>query len=352
MQIAEILTYLDEHQIDYQFSGNKLHDITEVNTIENAQTHQFCYFSQPKLKPQLAFCHAGLIIASNKLAAFIEPFENQLLVANAHYVFAKVMQLLYPKNIPDLGQEKGSIISPRAQVASSVVVEAGAVIRDSVTIGENGWIQAGAVIAAKVKIGKNCVIGANAVIYEDCQLGDDVIIEAGAVIGGDGFGWANNAGQWHKIPQVGKVIIGNRVSVGKNTTVDRGAMNDTIIEDDVIVDNQVHIAHNVVIGQGSAIAGQTGFAGSTIIGKYNSIGGKSGFGGHLKTADGCFFKMMTGVTGDLKKPGQYSGFPAYETGAWQKNTVRLQHLDALVKQVKALQKQVDQLQAQQESAKD
>jgi len=174
-------------------------------------------------------------------------------------------------------------------------------------------------------------------------IGSNVIIEAGAVIGGDGFGWANNKGQWVKIPQVGRVIIGNDVSIGNNVTIDRGAIEDTIIEDNCIIDNQVHLAHNVKIGSGSAIAGQAGFAGSTTLGKNCTVAGQVGFAGHITIADNVHFLAKSGVTNNITEAGAYSGFPAVKASDWQKNSVRIRQLDKLAKQVKALQKQIEKL---------
>jgi len=185
------------------------------------------------------------------------------------------------------------------------------------------------------------------IINEPPQLAkrEQVIIKAGAVIGGDGFGWAPHQGRWEKIPQLGRVVIGNRVSIGNNVTIDRGALKDTQIGDDCIIDNLVHIAHNVQLGAGTAVVAQTGISGSTTIGKHNIIAGQVGFAGHIETVDGCQFMAKSGVTHSIKQPGSYSGFPAQPTAEWQKNTVRSRQLDKMAKQLKMLQKQLAELES-------
>lgn len=345
MQISEILSYLTKASVDYEFLGDESITIDSVNGIENAQPNQFCYFAQEKLHKRLSQCSAGLLITRQ---ALIEKrglsVQNVLLVQNPHYVFAKVMQLFYA-NRPVY-----SSIDPTASLAADFVppfnciIGANSVISENVSLGKNCIIQPGAVVHESVRIGDDCLIGSNVVIHKGCILGNQVTVESGTVIGGDGFGWANDAGQWHKIPQIGRVVIGNRVSIGNNCAIDRGAIEDTVIEDDVIIDNLVHIAHNVVIGKGSAIAGQAGFAGSTKLGKYNIVAGQAGFAGHIETVNGCQFNAKSGVTHSIKESGVYAGFPAYDARQWQKNTVKSHKLDELSKQVRELQKQISFLQ--------
>ena len=168
---------------------------------------------------------------------------------------------------------------------------------------------------SQLVIGRDTKLWANVSIYHNCVVGERCLFQSGAVIGSDGFGYANDAGRWIKIPQVGRVVIGNDVEIGASTTIDRGAIDDTVIEDNVIIDNQVQIAHNDKIGFGTAIAGATVVAGSVTIGKYCIIGGTSVFNGHISICDGVH--ILGQVGSNIKKPGKYQSFlPVQEASTW------------------------------------
>lgn len=163
-------------------------------------------------------------------------------------------------------------------------------------------------------------------------LGESCLIQSGCVIGGDGFGYANERGEWIKIPQLGEVRIGNRVEIGACTTVDRGALDDTVIADNVIIDNQCQIAHNVEIGYGTAIAGGSVFAGSTKIGKYCIIGGAAVVNGHIRVCDQVTITGMSMVMRSIDEPGIYSsGIPAQSNKEWRKVAARTMHIDDMHK---------------------
>jgi UDP-3-O-[3-hydroxymyristoyl] glucosamine N-acyltransferase len=171
------------------------------------------------------------------------------------------------------------------------------------------------------------------------QIGREVTLHSGTVIGSDGFGFAHDQGQWHKIPQIGGVIIGNKVEIGANTTIDRGALEDTEIGNGVILDNQIQIAHNVKIGDHTAIAGCVGIAGSAKIGRHCGIGGGAGILGHLEITDGVQVTAMSLVTKSIKESGIYSsGTSVAPTQQWHKNYARFRHLDDMAKRIKQLEK--------------
>lgn len=341
MRIDSLLAVLKQKQVHFQFNGDTLSDITSVAALDKATAESLSFLNSPKFISSLTTTQAGLVILSEKFAA--ECSQPYLIVQDPYYVYSILAQALYPTQLPFIGVADSATVSQTANVSEQACIDSNCVVQDDVFIGENSWIAPGCVLYSNVQIGKNCFIGSNVVIHKDCQIGDFVRIESGTVIGGDGFGWAPNQGKWSKIPQVGKVIIGNHTSIGNNCTIDRGAIEDTIIEDHCIVDNLVHIAHNVVIGEGSAIAGQAGFAGTTKLGKHNIVAGQVGFAGHLETTDNCHFSAKSGVTHDIKQAGAYSGFPTQETNKWQKQIVRQRTLDKLARQVKALQKQIAEL---------
>ena len=180
-------------------------------------------------------------------------------------------------------------------------------------------------------------------VYHDVEIGEHCLFQSGAVIGSDGFGYANEAGKWIKIPQLGRVVIGDRVEIGASTTIDRGALDDTIIHDDVILDNQIQIAHNVEIGQGSAMAACSVIAGSTTVGKYCQIAGLVGINGHIDICDGVMLTGMTMVTKSITEPGAYSsGMPHTTNKEWRRNMAHLRNLSDFKTRIKELETRTSQ----------
>ena len=219
-----------------------------------------------------------------------------------------------------------------------------AVIDPSATLGEGVTVGAHAVIGAGVSIGAGSRIYSNVSIYHDCVIGSNAVIHSGAVIGSDGFGFANEGGRWIKIHQLGRVVIGDDVEIGANTSIDRGAIDDTVIGNNVIIDNQVQVAHNVRIGDHTAVAGCVGIAGSAVIGRHCALGGGAGILGHLEIVDGVTVTAMSLVTNSIKQPGVYSaGTPLEPKAQWQKNYVRFKQLDDMSRRIRALEKELKQL---------
>jgi UDP-3-O-[3-hydroxymyristoyl] glucosamine N-acyltransferase len=178
------------------------------------------------------------------------------------------------------------------------------------------------------------------VIYEKCALGKRVIVHSGAVIGADGFGIAREAGGWVKIPQIGRVRIGDDVEIGANTTIDRGAMDDTVIEDGVKLDNQIQIGHNVRVGARTAMAGCVAVAGSADIGRDCTVGAASVILGHLQLVDGVHVSAGTVISRSVRQPGTYTGlFPFDDNESWARNTALVRHLAELADRVRALEKE-------------
>lgn len=342
MRIDSLLSVLDRNQIDYQFSGDKSVEINRVAGLDNASQDSLSFLNSNKFIDSLNQTLAGVVVLRSE---YLEQCPtNAISVNDPYFVYSLLAQVVYPDAAPFSGVAESATVALTAELEEQVCIEDQVVVKENAAIGRQTWIQSGAVIHRNVKIGASCKIGSNVVIHENCIIGDHTRIESGAVIGGDGFGWAPNRGQWSKIPQVGRVVIGSHVSIGNNSCVDRGAIEDTVIEDHCIIDNLVHVAHNVVIGEGSAIAGQAGFAGTTKIGKHNIIAGQAGFAGHLSTADNCHFAAKSGITQTVKNSGAYSGFPVQDTAKWQKQIVRQRNLDKMAMQIKELQKQLKELQ--------
>jgi UDP-3-O-[3-hydroxymyristoyl] glucosamine N-acyltransferase len=197
-------------------------------------------------------------------------------------------------------------------------------------------------VGDEVSIGADSLLVANVTIFHRTQIGKRAIFHPGVVAGSDGFGLANDHGEWIKIPQVGRLVIGDDVEIGANTAIDRGAIEDTVIEDGVKIDNLVHIAHNVSIGAHTVLAGQIGIAGSAKIGKHCAMAGQVGIVGHIEITDHVTITARGMVLHSITEPGTYSsGIPADTNIRWRKNVARFRQLDELAKTVKRLQKQVE-----------
>ncbi|UYG08187.1 UDP-3-O-(3-hydroxymyristoyl)glucosamine N-acyltransferase [Halomonas sp. M4R1S46] len=222
---------------------------------------------------------------------------------------------------------EGVAIGPQA------VVEAGAVLGDDVVIGP------GCVVGADTRIGAGSRLHANVTVYHGVVIGERGILHSGCVIGADGFGFAHDGGGWHKIAQLGGVVLGDDVEVGSCSSIDRGALGDTMIGNDVKIDSQVQIAHNVQIGDHCALAGCVGIAGSTRVGRHCMLGGGVGLSGHLTICDGVQVTGMSLVTNSIHEPGVYSsGTGAMDNAQWRRNAVRFKQLDEIARRLSRLEK--------------
>ena len=326
--------------LDGVVQGDETLVINSVATLEHATAGQISFLANSKYRAQLESTQASAVLLSAKDA---QDYPGTALVVKDPYVgFARVAQLLDTTPKAAMGIHPSAQIDPSAQLGEGVAIGANVVIGANVILGENVQIGAGTVIGQDSIIGSNSRLWANVTLYHNVHLGQDCIIHSGAVIGSDGFGYANERGQWVKIPQTGGVRIGDRVEIGANSTIDRGALGHTEIHNGVIIDNQVQVAHNDIIGENTAIAGSTTIAGSVTIGKYCIIGGNCAIAGHLSIADGVHISGATNITGNMREPGLYSSATvAMDNKLWRKNTVRFRQLDELFQRVKTLEKNLN-----------
>ena len=317
--------------------------ISGIAPLSSATASQLSFCAGPKHHAELLATSAAAVIVS---ADAVDDCPVHCLVhKNPYLAFAQLSHSFNLRPKPALGIHPSAVIASTASIAEGARIAPGVVVMDYATIGCNASIGPNSVIEASALIGDNVTLMANTNIGFAVKLGDDVRVDSGAVIGSDGFGYAPHpqidAGhRWQKIAQLGSVVIGDRVEIGANTVIDRGALDNTVIKDDVIIDNQVHLAHNVIIGRGTAIAGCVGVAGSSIIGEDCTIAGGVCVTGHITIADKVTVLGMSKVTGSIKQPGTYSsGTGTQEISGWRKSAVRFTQLDALHQRVKTLEKQ-------------
>ena len=315
--------------------------IEGVASLQTAGPRDIAYVSDRKYLPQLAGTKAGAVILAETDTAHYS--GSALIVANPHLCFAQVAGLLHPTPGFRPGVHPTAVVSPAAKVAATAWIGPHAVVEADAMVGEGAFIGAGCYVGAHATIGSKTRLVANVVVGERCVAGNDCLLHPGAVIGSDGFGFAKDGAQWQKVPQLGRVVIGNKVEVGANTTIDRGALNDTVIGDGVKLDNQIQIAHNVHIGENTAIAACVGIAGSTIIGKRCTLGGQAGVTGHLEIADDVHVTAGSLVTSSIAQPGVYSSsLKAEPVEKWRRNAARLHHLDEIVRRLAKLEERLQQ----------
>jgi len=312
--------------------------VTGVNTLSDATGEEVSFLTNAKYKQQLDSTQAGAVIVHADMADKVK--GNALVHDNPHATFARVARLFYTPPVLARGVSSRAVIADSASIGDNVSIAANAVIGENVRIGDNTVIGANTVIEAGATVGANCLIYPNVTLYHEVQIGNEVTIHSQTVIGCDGFGFANDMGNWIAIPQIGSVVIGDKCSIGGGVTIDRGALGNTVIGKNVILDNQVHVAHNCTIDDHACICGATGMAGSTHIGKYVVIGGMCSINGHITIADKVQITGNTMVTNDITEPGVYSsGQPALPNREWRKMSVRTRQLPELFDRVKKLEKE-------------
>ncbi|MBK9160301.1 MAG: UDP-3-O-(3-hydroxymyristoyl)glucosamine N-acyltransferase [Nitrosomonadales bacterium] len=316
--------------------------VAQIATLENAQPDHISFLTNSKYRAQLAGTKAGAVILG-EADADSTPLPR-IVSDNPYAYFARVSALLNPLAEIRPGVHPDAVVAGTAKIAASASIAATAVIGEGANIGESSVIGEGCCIGANVTIGSHARLYPRVVVYHDCVIGDNLIAHSGAVIGSDGFGIAMDEGRWIKIPQIGRVVIGNDVEIGANTTIDRGALNDTVIEDGVKLDNQIQVAHNVRIGAHTAIAGCAGIAGSAVIGRYCLIGGGARILGHLQLADHVEVAAHTLIGKSIREPGNYAAiYPFARLDDWRRNAVHLRHLDELAKRIRALEQELELL---------
>lgn len=331
-------------KVDATVHGDPQCQIQSLATLANAGTQQIAFFSNVKYRQQLAQTKASAVIISPECLKDCP--TNALVMANPYMGYALVAQLLDDTPATANSVHPSAVIHDSVTMGDNVSIGANAVIEEGATLANGVSIGAGCFIGKGAVLGQNTALWANVSVYHKVEIGDNCLVQANTVIGSDGFGYAPNHGTWLKIPQLGSVIIGNNVEIGASTTIDRGALENTVIKDGVIIDNQIQIAHNVVIGENTAMAACSVIAGSTVIGKNCTIAGLVGINGHINVADGCVFTGMTMVTKDINQGGVYSsGMPAQSNKDWHKTNARIRKLDSTNSKIKALEKELSVLKA-------
>jgi UDP-3-O-[3-hydroxymyristoyl] glucosamine N-acyltransferase len=324
-------------KLGLRIDGDASQVIRRIATLVTADAESISFLADSRYRKYLQDNLAGAVILREDDRQFFS--GNALISDNPYLSYARLTALFTPLPSDESLLHESAVIHPDAVLGRNVRVAANAVIGKGVQLGDDVTIGPGSVVGEASTVGDGSTLHANVTVYHACQIGKRAVIHSGAVIGSDGFGFANNRGEWVKIHQLGRVIIGDDVEIGANTSIDRGAIEDTVIGDGVKLDNQIQIAHNVRVGSNTAMAGCVGVAGSADIGANCAIGGGVGILGHLKIVDGVTVTAMSLVPGSIKESGVYSaGTPLEPKAQWQKNYIRFKQLDDMARRIKALEK--------------
>lgn len=316
--------------------GNPDLVVERVAPLESAGLHDIAYLSDRKYLPKLASTAAGAVILTESDSSHFA--GTALIVADPHLCFARVAGLLHAPPPFTPGIHASAMVSPAARVARSAWIGPHAVVEEDAEIMDGAWVGPGCFVGHGARVGIRSRLVAHVSLGERCVVGADCLLHPGVVIGSDGFGFARDGERWQKVPQLGRAILGNEVEVGANTTIDRGALDDTVIGDGVKLDNLIQIAHNVRIGEHTAIAACVGIAGSTRIGRRCTIGGQAGIVGHLEIADDVHITAGSLVTTSLREAGAYSSsLKAEPAEKWRRNAARLHQLDDISRRLKNLE---------------
>ena len=331
-----------------QLVGDADLEVQAIAPLDSAGASHISFLSNSKLRALAAQSQAAALILSPlddpTVAATYE--GARIVTTNPYAYFARAAQYFVslteqapaPGIHPSAVVDPGATVDPTAHVGPHVTIEAGAII------GAHAVIDAGCFIGREATIGEHTHLFANVTFHARCRIGKRGILHSGAVIGTDGFGFAVEAGAYIKIPQTGRVLIGDDVDIGANTTIDRGALDDTVIEDGVKLDNQIQIGHNCHIGAHTAMAGCVGVAGSAKIGSRCTFGGAAMVLGHLEIADNVHISSGSMVSRSVLEPGQYTGFyPLAKNAEWERSAAIVRNLDSMRAKIRTLEKTIRNL---------
>ncbi len=326
-------------QLNAQLQGDGDIVITGIAPMYSANNEQITFLSDSRYTDKLSACQAAAVVLREadlphcKVAA--------LVVDDPYLAYARMAQIMDTTPKPAQDIHPSAVISAEVVLGKNVAIGANVVIESGVELGDDVIVGAGCFIGKNARIGAGTRLWANVSIYHNVEMGKSCLIQSGSVIGSDGFGYANERGNWVKIPQLGTVIIGDQVEIGACTTIDRGALGNTVIGNGVIIDNQCQIAHNVTIGDNTAVAGGVVMAGSLKIGRYCMIGGASVINGHIEICDKAVVTGMSMVIRSITEPGIYSsGLPSQPNKAWRKTAALVMNINEINKRLKSVERQL------------
>jgi len=335
--------------INGKTEGNPDVLVSSFGKIEEAKEGQLAFLANPKYEEYLYTTGASVIIV-NETQELREKIKATLIrVADAYSAFATLLEI-YKQQVAQqmVGIQEAVYVAKSAKLGENIFIGAFSYIGERVRIGNNVKIFPQVYIGDGVSVDDDSILYPGVKVYHDCLIGKNVTIHAGTVIGADGFGFAPQPdGTFKKVPQIGNVLIEDNVEIGANTTIDRATIGSTLIKSGARLDNLIQIAHNVEVGNNTAIAAQSGISGSTKIGNNVLMGGQAGLAGHINIADGTKIGAQSGVSKSIKKPNlAFTGSPAYDYNSAMRSIAISRNLPELEKRITELEQLVQQLLAE------
>ena len=344
MQLIEIVEKLKKGQsgvIDFKLNNNPI--ILSAASFENAKENDLSFIDN---NSELSI---RKLIKVSKASALLLPADDEFINEQLNKIsidwiklkepkiaFAETLEILYPSEIEKEGIHKSAVIGENVKIGPGVSIGANVYIGDNTDIGGGTIIHPGVVVYNKVSIGARNIIHSNSVIHSGSEIGEECVINANAVIGGEGFGFIPTSSGWKKMPQVGIVILKNKVRIGSGTTVDRPSVGETIIGEDTKIDNQVQIGHGVITGKGCAIAAQAGIAGGAQIGNQVILAGQVGVSNRVKVGDRVIASSKSGLVTNIEAGKVVSGFPAIPNKLWLRCSANFKKLPEIAKAIREL----------------
>ena len=322
-----------------EVEGNPDVKVNNFAKIEEGKPQTLTFLSNLKYTHYIYETKADIVLVNADFKAEKEIKATLIRVDNAYEALAKLLELVEKSKPAKVGIEPMSYIAESVKVGKEVYIAGFAYISDNSVVGDNSKIYPHVFIGDNVSIGNNVTLHSGVKIYADCKVGDNSIIHSGAVIGSDGFGFAPQAdGCYHKIPQMGNVVIKSNVEMGANTVIDRAVMDSTVIHEGVKLDNLIQIAHNVEVGKHTVIASQSGISGSTKVGERCLFGGQVGLAGHLKIGNDVKIGAQSGIGKSQKDGSEVIGTPAIPIRDWYKSSLIFGKLPEMYRELAQLKK--------------
>ena len=330
-------------QINGKITGDEGFIVSGLAKIDEAKNGELTFLYHPAYDKYFQSTKASAILVKNGF----DKTRNDINYIETEYpekaFFTLIRSYFIPKFELD-GIDKTAFVHPSAVIGKGSVLGKNVVISAGCKIGENVKIFHNTALLNDVEVGDGSLIFQNVSIRENCKVGKRAVIHPGVVIGSDGFGFnPDEKGIYHKIPQVGNVVIGDNVELGANVTIDRASLGSTVIKSGVKVDNLVQIAHNVTIGENTVISSQSGISGSTKVGKNCILAGQVGLVGHIEIADNTILLAQSGISKSIKKSGKYFGSPAKELSTALRLEAHLRNLPEYAERIKELENQIKAL---------
>ena len=342
MRLVRPLTLAEVASItEGKLEGSPEFVVHGLASLDNARPDELSFIRDPSYLPRLKSSRAGAVLAPAGVGA---PGKEMVRCEDPDLALATLARKVEASFPRAPGVDERAFVSPGASLDEGVSVGPFAIVEDEATVGALTVLGAGVYLGRGVKVGRDCVLHPNSSVLRACVLGDRVVVHAGAVVGADGFGYVRRAdGSYEKTPQLGNVVVGDDAEIGACACIDRGTLESTVIEAGVKLDNLVHIAHNVRVGEGTAMAAQAGVAGSTDIGFGVQVGGQVGISGHLRVGDGAVIGAQAGVTKSIQPGTEVWGTPAREKKKVLRQMAGSRALRDLTRQLAALRERIEAL---------